>query len=1236
VRGLPRAIIAPEHVTSSDGKPPPSVPANASFDPTHDVAVHVEALLTALDKVSDASERAWILIEVATHFRDGLRDGSQALDALIEAWQADPTNTEILDHLEPLARAQSRWPEIFETTRALVTNETDPSRALAYAEAMVRWLTREVPMPELALHYLERVRILDSTHWLVHLFQAAKYEERGDVKGELEELDRAVLSAKRADDRARVHILMANRYGDERSANSTEAKRHFLAAHTLKPDSMEALSGLEQIYLRARDLPALADVLEKQVEVSETEEEQVRLLLRLAEIYEKQLLKPDLAADKLERAFAIDPTKEEALASLERCYTTMRRWDDLVRVLEGAVVLVDDPQERAERLIALAEIFESKLGDLAGAVSAYERLAGLLPDDETLVSELARLSEKMGNWEAAVRHRTKLAELAPDARARARMHVMAGQLLLPHDRESARVHFERAVTFDSSNASAWNALLSEARESGDMARVAAYLEERAASTEGPRAQAHVYAELGNVRHGLGDEGGALSAWESAVAADPNNESAARGLLGLYVTSERWRDAAALCELVLYAAERDGDTERLFVARRHACLIAVHTGRPERALAMALHTYQMRPEVADVRRSLVECAWTLRADPLVLDAIEAVGVIAVTPSYLEALAPDARAQLGDVLALTGDRDRAIAIFQGLLAEQPDNPAALRGLSGLLAARGESIGAWTLKRQLAETITVDEERFQMLLETADGFKTKANRSDMAAQVYEQARAIRPNDRPLLHKLLALYQTLEEWPRVFDVLRAIADSDEDAPRKAKVLMAMGQIAHAKQGDRMTAVRLYDEALDVDPMQHDAFERIVRILTELEDWQALEGTYKRMLGRVVASGDSGLQHALLRQLGIVYRDRLGDRDGAIAAFRAAVKLRPDDAEDEAMLRDLLAVSGHGGDAIALTLDRARRDPLDPGPYGPLYDLLAQLGYADRAWCIASIMAHVGVSHPHAAAFHRSIPPPSVEQIPGTLGGEGYRRLLHPDLDPTLTAIFEVMAAVAIEVRVAQLGFRERRAHPGPPLTQPELLIHDIMHASRVLGVTPPRLFSTKTPPAIGVAVTQPPSLLVHPEALPGFPRNLLVFWIGKRLAELTPPLLARALFRAVSELKDLVAAAARIVQDKSDKRDPADDLWRAHIRKDRHRELSAAVESALAAGALDVRRWSQLADLSSSRAGLVIAGDVESTRLALVREGQSPGDLSLRDQMRELVAFFLSEEYAQIRAMLGVVLRQ
>ena len=45
---------------------------------------------------------------------------------------------------------------------------------------------------------------------------SAMSREHGDLKRELDELDLAVLSAKRADDRARIHLLMASRFLEER------------------------------------------------------------------------------------------------------------------------------------------------------------------------------------------------------------------------------------------------------------------------------------------------------------------------------------------------------------------------------------------------------------------------------------------------------------------------------------------------------------------------------------------------------------------------------------------------------------------------------------------------------------------------------------------------------------------------------------------------------------------------------------------------------------------------------------------------------------------------------------------------------------------------------------------------------------------------------------------------------------------------------------------------------------
>ncbi|MDF2693508.1 MAG: domain protein putative component of TonB system, partial [Labilithrix sp.] len=505
------------------------------------------------------------------------------------------------------------------------------------------------------------------------------------------------------------------------------------------------------------------------------------------------------------------------------------------------------------------------------------------------------------------------------------------------------------------------------------------------------------------------------------------------------------------------------------------------------------------------------------------------------------------------------------------------------------------------------------------------------DLAAEVYESARQLAPADLPILHKLLALYQKAKKWASLFTVLRSIAEVDTDLHRRAKTLFTMGQIANTELLDRGTALELFDRTLDVDPSQLEAFERIVRILTETKDWSGLDQMYRKMIARADARSDRGLSALLNKQLAIVHRDRIGDPGAAIQAVQATVALRPNDEEAQAILRELLALTGQASGAVAITLERVLKEPMDPRPYPALFDLLVSQNARDRALCVASAMNFLDVAHPVAAGWRQSYPQPPLEGIMLDLGPEGYRTLLHPELDADLTAIFEVVAPAVIDVALSRLSLRERISHPGPALKGQDWLVGMATRAAAILGAPPPKLCLRRTPgPALAPAATKPPSLLVYVQALAGVNREVLAFMIGKRVLELTPPLLARALCPSVSELKALASSAARIATDQTE---PADLPLKERLKRDDVARIAAAVHASMAKGGkLDVLRWSQLADVSVSYGGLLLAGDLEAARAAIALEPQAPGDLSPRDKMRELVAWFLGETSADLRRRLGV----
>src|SRR5690606_11368492 len=143
-----------------------------------------------------------------------------------------------------------------------------------------------------------------------------------------------------------------------------------------------------------------------------------------------------------------------------------------------------------------------------------------------------------------------------------------------------------------------------------------------------------------------------------------------------------------------------------------------------------------------------------------------------------------------------------------------------------------------------------------------------------------------------------------------------------------------------------------------------------------------------------------------------------------------------------------------------------------------------------------LGVRHAPAEGLRAAYPQPPLDGIVLDLGHEGYRALLHPELDPHLTEIFEVVAPALVDLVVARLSLRERLGHPGPAFKGEEGLSKMIARAAQILGLPVPRLYRRPSGgPALAAAATRPPSLLVHPQAATGIPREALTFMVGKRV---------------------------------------------------------------------------------------------------------------------------------------------
>src|SRR5262249_10511840 len=126
----------------------------------------------------------------------------------------------------------------------------------------------------------------------------------------------------------------------------------------IEPSAMDALRGIERICRQTEDWARLLGVLDKQIDAASDDEDRIGALMRLADLHERQFVKPGNAAPKFELVLLFDALHDGAHEGLERCYAAMRAWPELVQALERRARLSVNPLEKTDCLMKVAGVLE--------------------------------------------------------------------------------------------------------------------------------------------------------------------------------------------------------------------------------------------------------------------------------------------------------------------------------------------------------------------------------------------------------------------------------------------------------------------------------------------------------------------------------------------------------------------------------------------------------------------------------------------------------------------------------------------------------------------------------------------------------------------------------------------------------------------------------------------------------------------------------------------------------------
>jgi tetratricopeptide (TPR) repeat protein len=1245
-----------------------------------------EAQQIAADAKDPAVASRW-WTRLGTWYATKLDRADYAAPSLRRAIELDPKHTAAYAALAETQRKQGKWADLADTLRAHAELEQDPKTKVDLLLGLGDLCESQLSATAKAIEAYEAAAELHegSDDALAALERLYRRDERWANLAKI--LDRRAEISEAAGDASRAAALRrelatvrAEKLGDLEGAIA-----RYEAAVAADGGDAAALKALVELYDKTGRTEDYLRTMERLAQVAPEADKLSTLRKLAAELEDRD---PARAAESYERLIAADPGADDAYRGLGRVLEAEARWADLVAVHRRHAAAVKAPAQRIELHLASARVLDQRLAAPEQAIEALLNALALDEQNRAALAALPALYGKTGAHDRAVDALVRHAALEALGADGAPLYAEAGRIAAEAlgDLELAQRHYEQALAGGAEHVPALRGLAAVHERRGRWAQ-AVELMLRAEGASGQRLErVDLLWRAGQLaEEKLEDAPRALELYQRVLKLDPDHALAGQRVADRLVAAKRWDDALPVLEMLSRHAEGLPPRE---LARREAQLghayEAVH--RTETAARHYRRAVEHDPDSLEAALGLVA---VLMTEAKAGEGSESARgpwqeverrcreILARHQAGLEAdVAADLWHRLGVAARALGEDRQAEASFRRALEHAPLHEPTLDAMVELGGARGDWRMVAEAKAAQVEALAKaagkaagkeagkeagkDARRGKLLEEIGDLWAERLKDPARAIGAYQQALALQPGSRLLLHKLLEAHTEQKQWRPAIEALDQLVAQEASAERRARFHYAAAVIARDELGDAELAADKLQAALDDAPATPKAFADLEQLLAGKGDWKNLARAYRRQLKRMGEDAPAEVLLELWTRLGDTYLDHLGDSEAATEAYQVACELDPDDDGRHEQLADLYLEAGEPrrqeaiGELQYLLTHAPDRIELYKA-LGMLYRAEHEL---DKAWCVAQALTFLGAASEEERLLYEQLRPAKFEPAPRRLTEELWQKaVIHPREDRAVGAIFSsTLGALAASTAQPITAFGLAPDARADLERDTRLVSRIVKYVSSVLAIDPaPMVWLQEGGDGLRVANTVGlgaerqrlvPSLLVGPPQLGKTDERELAFELGKRMAYLRPE---RFVTLALGTLPKLEAAfAASVIAGGGRFAGPdgpplpaasGDDARKlaAQLRQqvpgpllEQVREVAAKLGDRLGGGL--IAAWRTATDLTANRAGLIVSNDLETAARAIATEGAAMTSLSVKDRLRDLLAYAVSESYFAVRRHLGV----
>ncbi|MDB4969500.1 MAG: domain protein putative component of TonB system, partial [Myxococcales bacterium] len=878
----------------------------------------VDVYVAELPLIKDPEERADLYHRIGEVYEHSLGRTDDAVGAYRNALEAMPTHMPTLQALGALYRQAERWSDLADMDLREAERISDPERRAARYYEVADNVERRLGDQPHAVSLYERCLDLVPGHRAAFVALDALYrrEERWrDIVALYERQAQAVTDPKLV----RFYKQEIGRLWRERVPNADKAAQALRDALSIDAADLAPLLHLATTLEQAQRWEPVVDILEKLVAQLAEPVDRIAMLHRLARVLETQLAQEEKALAAHGRVLELASTNETSLRAIGRLHYRAGRWLDVITSYGKQLPLATTPEEQAALYYRIGRVYERKLGRRDDALTAYEVSLDHDPAYRPALRALDRILRRDRIWPRLLTVLEKQARTSRTPSARAHIHHARGQIFELHlrDLEKAEKEYAQAVKL-SPLFEAAVAALGHVRESrGQYEALEELYTDLLARTQTAAARVSVLSRLAPLYElRLNQPARAALAYREAYEASPLGQPLrlaelramrleggagptvqALSALGSRTSDKRlalgYRTLAALRDEVSAAARGTRPSSQLF-------LDAAGLGQQDPVVADGVvRTLQRAPGSDSTAKERLPGALVERASQC--DSAQARALILFEAACLFDRVGRAR-------------DAALAYEQAGNAVSDFLPV-LRGVRRIAGANEQWSAVAALLAHEAEVAADADNRAGALVAAAEIALSKLNEPRAALHHYKRLLELQPSHDRAFSRAVGLYEKLNDFPGLLELLQARTAATDEAAGKAQLLRRQAELLRDRLGDVRGAVAALQQSIDVLPSDLESYLALAPLLEQLRWWQDAAQTYRQISELV--PGDETSRAARLKEAEI-RESELGDREAARLILEELV-VDPSDEQAARYMAQLCERMGRWDRARDLWLSLAR-----------------------------------------------------------------------------------------------------------------------------------------------------------------------------------------------------------------------------------------------------------------------------------------------------------------------------